>query len=292
MRNISVENFDKISMTAAFVAYWRQYTDIPFAKDVAELIRANEKIETFLDEHGITRDEIRWYAPLFEIRHKSIDGAIRRSGIRQVLELASGLSFRGLAMARESDVTYVETDLEDLTNEKRLLASALIGRYPAAMKGDFRMASANALDKHQLKDAIRHFRKDEPVVVLNEGLLPYLTMNEMETVAGNIKETLEEYGGIWITPDFSLKENYSEVSPQRVQVRDAIAELTGRRLHRGVFENSEALRAFLDAMGLKAEIFHQTDMVSSITSLWVLHLPGNFLHKVKQKLKLWEITAP
>jgi len=287
---MSTENFDKVSMTATFVAYWRQYTDIPFAKDIANLINANEKIETFLRLHDITRDEIRWYAPLFEIRHKSIEEMIRKSGIKQVLELASGLSFRGLAFAQDPDISYVETDLDGLTEEKRVLAAALKDKYSLSLNSNFRLAAANALDKFQLQDAISHFKKEQAVAVVNEGLLPYLTTNEMETVAGNIKEILDQFGGIWITPDFSLKENYTEVSAQRIQVRDAIAELTGRRLHRSIFENKDHLFSFLHRMGLQAEVFNQLDLVSSVVSLRALHLPDGFLQKIKQKLNLWVIT--
>ncbi len=287
---MSTENFDKVSMTATFVAYWRQYTDIPFAKDIAHLINANEKIETFLRLHDITRDEIRWYAPLFEIRHKSIEEMIRKSGIKQVLELASGLSFRGLAFAQDPDISYVETDLDGLTEEKRVLAAALKDKYSLSLNSNFRLAAANALDKFQLQDAISHFKKEQAVAVVNEGLLPYLTTNEMETVAGNIKEILDQFGGIWITPDFSLKENYTEVSAQRIQVRDAIAELTGRRLHRSIFENKDHLFSFLHRMGLQAEVFNQLDLVSSVVSLRALHLPDGFLQKIKQKLNLWVIT--
>jgi len=290
MESIRPASFNTISMTAAFVAYWRQYTDIPFAKDVAELIDASKQIETFLSTHEITRDEIRWYAPLFEIRYKSVEELIRRSGITQVIELASGLSFRGLVLAQDPDISYVETDLEELTKEKRVLASTLKERYSLTMNCNFRLSAANALDNYQLHDAIDHFKKDQAVAVVNEGLLPYLTMNEMETVTGNIKGILEQFGGIWITPDFSFKENYTEVSAQRIQVRDAIAELTGRRLHSSIFENEEDLSSFLRKMGLQAEVFHQTDLVSSVVSLGGLQLPDSFLQKVKPKLKLWVIT--
>ena len=290
MENIFTESFEKISMTATFVAYWRQYTDIPFAKDVAELINANEKIETFLSGHHITKDEIRWYAPLFEIRHKSIEEVIRRRDMRQVLELASGLSFRGLSMSQNQDIAYVETDLEGLTNEKRILVSTLKQKYSLATNDNFHLTTANALDVHQLESAIQHFHKDQPVAIVNEGLFPYLTASEIALVARNIRAILAQFGGIWITPDFSLKENYSRVSAQRIRVRDAIAELTGRQLHRNIFDNEKHLDSFLDKMGFHAEALHQTDLVSPVVSIGALHLPGDFLEKVRQKMNLWVIA--
>ena len=127
-------------------------TDIPFAKDVAEYIHANETIETFLKENQIRRNEIRWYAPLFEIRYKSIGAVLRKNKAKQVLELASGLSFRGLALTQNPDIVYVETDLEELTNEKRLLVSMLTRKYGLTADGNFTMSSANALDANQLQN--------------------------------------------------------------------------------------------------------------------------------------------
>jgi O-methyltransferase involved in polyketide biosynthesis len=35
----------------------------------------------------------------------------------------------------------------------------------------------------QLQDAIHHFRRDQPVTVVNEGLFQYLDAAEMETMA-------------------------------------------------------------------------------------------------------------
>jgi len=284
--------FEKISLTAIFVAYWRQYTDIQFAKDIAELIRANDKVENFLRSHNITREEIRWYAPLFEIRHKSIQEAIRRYEMTQVLEVASGLSFRGLSMAQQPGMKYVETDLDDLTNEKRTIVDALKQKYSLTVDGNFSLAAANALDEAELQSAARFLDSSKRTAIVTEGLLPYLTMGEMEVVAKNIKSLLKKSGGVWITPDFSLKENYDDVSPQRLQIRDALAELTGRQLHRNIFDSRDHLASFLGKIGLRAEALYQTDLVSRIVSLGVLKLPGRFLEKVKPKLNLWVISLP
>ncbi len=290
MESIGSKNFNMVSMTATFVAYWKQYTDIQFAKDIAKLIHADGKVETFLSTHQITRNEIRWYAPLFEIRHKSIEEMIRRSGMKQVLEIASGLSFRGLSMSQHQDMAYVETDLEDLTNEKRSVVSALEQKYSLPAHGNFHLAAANALDLDQLRSATQHFHPARPIAVVHEGLLPYLTAQEIEIVARNVKAILDRFGGVWITPDFSLKENYRDVSTQRLRVRDAIAELTGRQLHRNVFDDEDHLRSFLSKIGLHAEAFHQTDLVSRIVSLVTLKLPVDFIERVRQKLNLWVIA--
>ncbi len=285
-----MESFDKISMTAKFVAYWRQFTDIPFAKDVAGYIRANETIETFLSHYQITPDDISWYAPLFEVRYKSIIEVVRNKGVKQILELASGISFRGLNMTQFPDISYVETDLEELTNEKAVLVSRLRQTYSLEDHGNFRLSAANALDLHQLESAIKHFRSNLPLAVISEGLFPYLTILEMETVVRNVRALLIKFGGIWITPDFLLKGDSTRTFPQRPQVGEAIAELTGRQLHRTMFDSEQQLFTFFDDFGLRAEVLNQADLVPDVVSTGFLKLPAYILEKARPKLNLWILS--
>ncbi len=284
-------SFNKVSMTAKFVAYWRQYTDIPFAKDIAESIDANKTIETFLSKNQITPDEISWYAPLFEVRYKSILEAVRRKKIKQVLELASGISLRGLNITQDTDISYVETDLEELTNEKIALVSMLRQKYSLADNGNLRLSAANALDLHQLMSSIKHFRNDLPVAVISEGLFPYLTIHEMETVIKNVRDILMRFGGIWITPDFLLKGDSARTFPHRRRVGKAIAELTGRQLHRTMFDNEEQLFTVFDGFGLRVEVLNQADLVPSVVSLDALKLPAGILEKARQKMNLWILAS-
>jgi hypothetical protein len=94
-------NFDKISVTAKLAAYMRQYSDIPFAAEIALHIGAAEAFEQLLHDHQIRPADLLWYAPIFEVRYKSIVEVIRQMGVTQILELASGISLRGLAMTQD-----------------------------------------------------------------------------------------------------------------------------------------------------------------------------------------------
>lgn len=290
MEHMITGNFDKISVTAQFVAYWRQYTDIPFVKDVAEYIGANEAIEAFLRENEVSPGEISWYAPLFEVRYKSILETIHRSRVSQVLELASGFSLRGLTMTRDPALAYVETDLESLTNEKAVLVSRLKQKYSLADYSNFNLSTANALDPDQLLSAIEHFRNDRPLAIVSEGLFPYLTSNEMETVIRNIRALLIKFGGVWITPDFLLKGDNTRTFAQRRRVGDAIAKLTERQLHTTIFDNEQQLFSFFDDFELRAEVLNQADMVPMVACLEVLKLPVSILEKARPKLNLWVLT--
>ncbi len=284
------KDFDRVSMTARFVAYWRQFTDIPFARDVAAYIEANGAIETFLRDNRIEPHEISWYAPLFEVRYKSIREAIRRKGIKQVLELASGWSLRGLSMTGDPDVTYVETDLEDLTARKAGLVSTLRQRYTLADYSNFHLVAANALDRSQLLAAAGYFRKDRPIAIVSEGLFPYLTLQEMETVIGHVKEILLTFDGVWITPDFLLKKDGTRALAQRRKVGEAMAELTGRKLHRTMFEDERRLFSFFDASGLHVETLNQVELTADIVSPGMLKLPATVIENAKPKLHLWVLT--
>ena len=59
-----------------------------------------------------------------------------------MLELASGFSLRGLAVTQDPKVTYVESDLEELTEEKASLVADLRRQYRLADQ-----AKAEALDR-------------------------------------------------------------------------------------------------------------------------------------------------
>src|SRR6476646_5666297 len=111
-----------ISVTAKIAAYYRQFSDIPFAEEVAKRIGAEAAFDRILREHGLEREKLDFYGPMFEARYKSLTQLILQSGASQVLELASGYSLRGLDLTRSDAIRYVETDLPDVVEAKlRLL---------------------------------------------------------------------------------------------------------------------------------------------------------------------------
>src|SRR6478735_7114503 len=107
-----------ISVTAKIAAYYRQFSDIPFAQEVARRIGAEAAYDQILREHGLERDKLTFYAPMFEARYKSLTQLILQSGASQVLELASGYSLRGLDLTRSDAIRYVETDLPEVVAAK------------------------------------------------------------------------------------------------------------------------------------------------------------------------------
>jgi O-methyltransferase involved in polyketide biosynthesis len=283
--------FDKISVTAKLTAYMRQFSDIPFATDVARLLNAEEVFDTLLHDQGIGPGDLLWYAPIFEVRYKSVARAIQNAGVSQVLELASGLSLRGLAMTRDPALTYVESDLEELTDDKIAMVTEIRRLYALPSSGNLHLVAASALDRDQLRTAAARLRPREPIAVVNEGLLQYLTSEETETVARNVHELLRDHGGVWITTDFAVKDEVRDLSDQQRRFRAAVAAATERRLHDGAFPDAAALQSFFDRVGFSARVLSQVDEAGEVVSVETLKLPRETLERLKPRLKLWVLSA-
>ena len=283
-------NFKNISLTARLTAYMRQYSDIPFAKDVANRLRAEEAFEKLLRDNELSPTDLLWYAPLLEVRYKSVAETIRKLRATQVLELASGFSLRGLAVTQDPKVTYVESDLEELTEEKASLVD-LRRQYRLADHGNLHLVTADALDRSQLRSAAKGFRRDQPIAVVNEGLLLYLSATEMATVARNIRDLLIEFDGVRITPDFSVKQDVKEVSEQQRRFRRVVAAATERTMYNNAFDNNEQLLAFFDGLGLHPRVLNPVDAAPNFVSLDVLKLSHQILDTAKSKLRLWVLSV-
>ena len=280
--------FAPISLTAKLTAYMRQFTDIPFARDVAELVQAKAAFENLLRDRHLKPDDLTWYAPILELRYKSITEMIRRSGAGQILELASGLTLRGLAMTADPGLDYVETDLDELTGGKSALISEISRRHRLSVRNNLRTLAANALERENLAAATENFRPGQPIAIVHEGLLQYLTATETETVARNIHDLLEKFGGVWITPDFSMKADAATVSEQQKQFRQIVASATDRTMYNNAFNDTEHLNAYFGRLGFQVEVFNQLYLAPNLVSAHRLR-PG-LLDELKPRLRLWVLS--
>jgi O-methyltransferase involved in polyketide biosynthesis len=283
-------DFAKISLTARFGAYMRFYTDIPYATDIADLIRARAAFEAFLRNHRLTPEDLHFYAPIFEARYKSIGAMIRRIAPRQVLELGAGLSPRGLTLSADPRLFYVETDLEEMIGEKRALLAALQRRHRLEPRNNLRQVAANALDPGQLLAAANYFKAGQRLLIVHEGLLQYFSASETEHVARNVRELLDRFGGMWITPDFSIKSDSDNIPDEQKRFRRIIAEATERTLYNNAFDSLEHLREYYRGLGFQVEVFNQLYLAPDIVSAQRLHFPPAFLDELRPRLRLWSLT--
>ncbi len=105
-------------------------------------------------------------------RHVMIDRVLIEEGARHVLELAAGLSRRGLTFSADAGVNYVELDRAAVIAKKReLLARGEVGRAALA-RSNWRLLEGDVADAPLLD--LAPGGKGEPLHVVVEGLFMYL----------------------------------------------------------------------------------------------------------------------
>jgi O-methyltransferase involved in polyketide biosynthesis len=282
----------RISPTAKLVAWWRAKTDIPWAAEVAEYSKALETVESMLSKLGVDSHETLWGAPILEMRYKSLISQIRQSGVHQVLELASGLALRGLAMTEDENLFYIETDLPEITKEKIAIVERITGKPANSIRRNLIFASANALNWDELAEVIKRFQPEQPVAIVHEGLVHYLHRPEIERLTENIRRILNRHGGIWLTPDFEFREhreNMRSIAPRAERVFKAIGEATGRELMSDAFTTEGEFQDFMSSEGFSCARIKQFDGSYHLSSATVSGLPETVLDTLKSYLTLWRI---
>ena len=281
----------RISVTAKVSAYYRKFSDIAFAAEVATLIGADDAFAAIVRDHGLEPDKLTFYAPMFEARYKSITQLIRKSGASQVLELASGYSLRGLDLTRAGSLCYVETDLRDVVATKLDLLEELRQRHDIAPTPLHVVMAADALDIEQLRSAASVFDRCRPLMVLCEGLIGYLTREETGRLAETVRSLIGAFShGWWIVPDFAFKTEIRNLPPERIRLREAITGVTERQLDASAFEDGDDLASFLRRVGFDVLVRSQVDETPSFSTIAALDLAPALIERLRPILRVWTMT--
>jgi O-methyltransferase involved in polyketide biosynthesis len=281
----------QISVTAKVSAYYRKFSDIAFAAEVATLIGADDAFAEIARDHGLEPDKLTFYAPMFEARYKSITEIIRKSGATQVLELACGYSLRGLDLTRDGSTCYVETDLRDVVARKLELLDEIRGRHDIRRNPLHVVTAADALYIDQLRGATAVFDRARPVMVLCEGLIGYLTREETSRLADNVRTLIGEFsGGWWIVPDFAFKTEIQNLPPERIRLREAITGVTQRHLDASAFEHADDLAAYLRGVGFDVRVLSQVDETPSFSTIAALDLSPAVIERLRSVLRVWVMS--
>lgn len=237
-------NYSSISPSARSLLLMKGYTNIPFAKQTAALMRGPEAFDLSFDE----QDFGFWIRVMhFESRYWSIDQLLKQVSNTNILELSSGYSLRGLEMCMREAVHYIDSDLpEVMATKKQLIEQLNLGED---LKGRFEMAPLNAMDAAAFKEVTGRFAKG-PVTVVNEGLLMYLNKEEKKHLCGSIRELLQERGGCWITADVYIKRT-EDMQRAITQSKREAAFFQEHRIEENKFESYEEARVFFEEQGLK-----------------------------------------
>lgn len=177
----------------------------------------------------------------FENRYKTVDEALRKCCITNIIEMSSGFSFRGLALCADEDVDYIDTDLPGIVATKTDLISTLVCQWPE----NFTVAPLNVLDESAFGSLVAQLPAGL-VAIVNEGLLVYLNSNEKRRLCAIIHSILKERGGCWITGDIYIKDTVK--IPQQDETQKFI---DAHNVEENKFEDYASAEEFFNSCGFR-----------------------------------------
>lgn len=241
---MGVEHYDfrRVSVTALIPAFGRgEATDIPWSKEMLACLRERG---SKLDGGPWTDRAVHNYAAFFESRFKAVNHILEENGATQVLELAAGLSPRGMDFAQRG-IAYLEADLADSIEMKREIVTCVLGHVPAKLH----LCPTSVLDGAELMRCASVLA-GAPVGITTEGLLRYLTFPEKVQLCANVRDILARHGGFWITTDIHLRHWARQRAPIRAERE---RETLGRDLDPNYFEDVEHAQRFFEENGFAVE---------------------------------------
>lgn len=251
------KDFTSVSPSARLLLLMKAETTIPYAGEAVKWLPQAENVLQPSKE----RDIMYWARVLhFEERYQSISLLLDDIKPRNILELSSGFSFRGLDMTeKNNNLHYIDTDLPGIVTVKKTIVDKL--RHSGNSLSDYELMPLNVLDKQAFKNITERF-DDDPVTIVNEGLLMYLNRAEKEILCRHIRETLEQRGGSWITADIYFRHQMEETK----QPGDSFNEFMDKhQAWENMFIDEADAKQFFESMGFTIDMIPVSDfsMLSS-----------------------------
>ena len=257
---INDNDYKEVSPTAIVTSYPRIFTDIPYEKEIF----------SWLEKHCNT--EVALYknmAPEMEARYKLINKLLDKSNIKQVLELATGYSSRGLIYSKKG-YNYIEMDLETVTKNKIELLESIENN----ISNNLKIVSGNALRKSDFDKCEKYLKDNEPLAIINEGLLRYLSFDEKRIVAENIYSMLSKHNGIWITSDVTPKKFIKSQDNALQDFNKNVSNITSRNNINDRFEDINHIKEFFGNIGFEVLEVHKfnevKDELNSVNELNII----------------------
>ena len=251
-------DFSKISPSAKSLLMLKGLTQIPYAREAAELMSYPDHYHPDFEN----TDLAFWTRVVhFESRYWSIDQLFHDLVFHNVMELSSGFSFRGLNMVQEKNIHYIDTDLENVIEYKKDLVDKLVGK-DISSPGKLEMLTLNVLDENEFNLIVDRF-EDGPLVIVNEGLLMYLNNQEKEKLCKIISGVLARKGGYWITADIYRRTTLTRLKDNN----DELKELTDQQhIEDNMFDDFDVAKDFFRKQGFVVDMESTMDF-SKITTI-------------------------
>jgi O-methyltransferase involved in polyketide biosynthesis len=211
-------------------------------------------------------------APQLEARYKLISKVLKKCGVDQILELASGLTPRGLNQTLKNEsIKYVEIDLPEVVKMKKAIFSKIIPAIPS----NLHLLTGDVLNQNDLDKAVVLLDINKPVAIINEGLMRYLSFPEKERLARNIKILLNKFGGVWITSDISLKKILEEEDRATQDNTKHLSTFSQQNLDQNLFESVDHAKDFFSALGFSVEQHSFLEVTDELASPQRLKISSN-----------------
>ncbi len=171
---------------------------------------------------------------------------------------------------------YIELDLKEVSKNKERIIKNITNEFPANLK----LISGNVLKSNDFDKCSSYLEKNQPVAVINEGLLRYLTFAEKKIVGENIHKLLSVHNGIWITSDLTPKKFISSQNEALTDFNSKVANITSRNNLNDRFENLEHVKKFYGNIGFEViEVHKFSEVKDELYSVNTLNIINNKIEK-------------
>ena len=273
MQNIA-HRLSGISFTADEIVARRLFMSIPYSQDIFGVL--HEKSPYKWDKHlaHVSMPEGSFFTTFLEARHRILDKLLKKTGVKNILEVAAGFTPRGLKWTEDPLVQYVELDLPSKSKEKwEVVDNLAFPRCSTGIRCNLHLEGGDALDGDSFEGATSFF-ENGPVAIVNEGFLRYLSHEEKSILATNIRRMLERFGGYWITPDIDILDPRLK-DPRLKSYNDQLQSELVMDVTPNLFDSVSEARGFFESLGFAVEAHSLKEILADMFSPMRLDLPMN-----------------
>jgi O-methyltransferase involved in polyketide biosynthesis len=193
---------------------------------------------------------LRDFHAYLRLRHHAFEARMERIAPDVVIEIAAGLSPRGLTYARRwPEITYLELDLPNMVAAKR----ARLKRVQ--LPDNYRLAETDILADDFIERLPIKPMAQQRMVVITEGLMDYLSMQEKQRAWRNVQGLLAMAapGSRYLFESWPADRVLPDTTSGQLGLR-GLSMLVGRQMGENLFANAEAVAEGLNAAGFATAV--------------------------------------
>jgi O-methyltransferase involved in polyketide biosynthesis len=227
-----------------------------------------------LDAEGLEyTNQIAFTIPFFEARYRATNYEISKYGAKQVVELAAGLSPRGIIMTEDPLCNFVEVDLPMKISLKKEIVERLVAKKIITPRPNLHFVERDVTDRDF--EQIRSLLRKEAVTFVCEGLLRWLSIAHKTNLFQDIHAT--ENTVVWIAPDYEVKDEDAALPEVAERLRE-LAARSNMDVSENLFANRAEMVRFCEEQKFAINIYPLTRFADGLLSPKLLHLhPQDYL---------------